>query len=701
MKTLWVSTVLLTVAVSVAGSSEVVTTGNLVREMIDMRRLGEFPDPFYKTVQFSSYDHRSNLPGGPEWFANSDGFGSEPIPNFEGVVKEPGADKIGEYLICDVEGPGAIVRTWSARMEGTIRLFLDGNQTPVFDGPSEEFLMRTYLPYAAAAGLDRAVFDGTFFQRNAAYCPIPFAKHCRMVWVGDIKTTHFYQVQIRLYDKAAQVVTFSPEDVKTYAKDLKYVSKVMADIDGAWPYVSKEKPVAFEGKIMPGERKALLSVDGPKAIERLTLSIKGEEKSRESLDKALRQTVMHIVCDDYPWGQVQSPVGDFFGAAPGVNPYTSVPFTVAPDGKMTCRYVMPFAKTLQITLENLGDQTVEIAGDALAMDYAWNDARSMHFRARWKVNHGITAAGNRVQDMPFLIAGGAGVYVGTTLMLLNPNPIPTSGGNWWGEGDEKVFSDGDVRPCIFGTGSEDYFNYAWSSEDIFIHPYCGQPRNDGPANMGFVTNYRWHIVDPLPFQQRLNFYIELFAHELTENISYARIAYHYGRPGLIDDHVVITKEDVRYVQRPEWTPSARRGAKNSFFYEVEDQIDGKGKIRKDEDNLWSGGKICRWFPKDPGDEVRVKFPIKADGKYTVRLATARDNQSGVISILVDGKPCGFGGETGKIDLFDPYRTLLRAVESGPVELAKGNHEMTIRFEGCSKEVKEPSLGLDFVWIQSR
>ena len=50
-------------------------------------------------------------------------------------------------------------------------------------------------------------------------------------------------------------------------------------------------------------------------------------------------------------------------------------------------------------------------------------------------------------------------------------------------------------PRIFGTGSEDYFNYAWSSPDIFLFPYCGQPRNDGPGNRGFVTNNRWHIID--------------------------------------------------------------------------------------------------------------------------------------------------------------------------------------------------------------
>ena len=154
------------------------------------------------------------------------------------------------------------------------------------------------------------------------------------------------------------------------------------------------------------------------------------------------------------------------------------------------------------------------------------------------------------QDMPFVVANGTGVYVGTAIMMLNPNDIPTPHGNWWGEGDEKVFVDGEARPSTFGTGSEDYFNYSWSAGDIFFYPYCGQPRNDGPANRGFVSNHRWQIVDRLPFEERIAFYMELYSHEPTPGFSYARIGYHYGRPGLIDDSVGITQEDVRPLKYP-------------------------------------------------------------------------------------------------------------------------------------------------------
>ena len=106
-----------------ASEPKAITTGSLLRQMIDMVGLASFPEPGYQTVQFSSYDHRSALPGGPDWFANSDGFGNEPVPNFEAVLEKPNDEGIGRYLICDVEGSGAIVRTWTAAIAGTIRVF--------------------------------------------------------------------------------------------------------------------------------------------------------------------------------------------------------------------------------------------------------------------------------------------------------------------------------------------------------------------------------------------------------------------------------------------------------------------------------------------------------------------------------------------------------------------------------------------------
>jgi len=125
------------------GAAQEVNTGSLLRELTDLQRLTYFPDISYKTIQFSSFDRRSTIPAREGWFRNSDGFGREPLPGFEKVLREPGADDIGEYLICDINGPGAIVRMWTANINGDIRLFLDGSKDPIYEGPAEKFIWNT------------------------------------------------------------------------------------------------------------------------------------------------------------------------------------------------------------------------------------------------------------------------------------------------------------------------------------------------------------------------------------------------------------------------------------------------------------------------------------------------------------------------------------------------------------------------------
>ena len=58
------------VLLAVGAAAEPITAGTLIDEMVALRGLAEFPEPFYKTVQFSSYDHQSVLPDGKAWFYN-------------------------------------------------------------------------------------------------------------------------------------------------------------------------------------------------------------------------------------------------------------------------------------------------------------------------------------------------------------------------------------------------------------------------------------------------------------------------------------------------------------------------------------------------------------------------------------------------------------------------------------------------------
>ncbi len=671
-----------------------VTTGSLFEEMADLTNLARFPSPAFRTVQFSSRDRRSDLPGGPNWFANSDGFGGEPIPNFEKVLRAPDANGVGEYLIADVEGPGAVVRLWTAAISGTIRVYLDNAESPLFEGSADEFFRRPYDRFAQMKDIDAERFRQTVYQRDASYAPIPFARRLRAVWTGNTKEIHFYELQVRLYDRQASVVSFRPEDIRQYRETVDKVTAVLADPDKSLSPASQL--ILFNASLKSEEKKSLARLDGPAAIGQLSLQLNAAD-----LDKALRETLLTLTFDEYPWGQVQSPVGDFFGAAPGVNPYQSLPFTVRPDGTMICRFVMPFERSCRIDLQNVGEQEVSAKGSVQTAPFAW-DERAMHFRARWRADHDIIGSNREVQDLPFLLAQGKGVYVGTSAYLMNPSPVPTPYGNWWGEGDEKIFVDGETTPSTFGTGSEDYFNYSWSSPDIFLFPYCGQPRNDGPGNRGYVTNYRWHVLDAIPFQESIRFYMELFSHERTPGMSYARIGYHYARPGVTDDHLALMPKDLRLVPLPEgWLPAARMGAAHSVFFQAEDVLVGAGGTESKSSPIWSGGKLLVWTPQKKGERRSFKIPITASGKKQIHVAFAMTSRSGLVALHLDDQPLPFGSGTVSIDLHDPYRTLLRSLDTQPVELRSGDHVLAVEFLGASDSANEPQIGVDFIWVQTR
>ncbi len=103
-------------------------------------------------------------------------------------------------------------------------------------------------------------------------------------------------------------------------------------------------------------------------------------------------------------------------------------------------------------------------------------------------------------------------------------------GGWWGEGDEKIFIDGEKFPSTFGTGSEDYFGYAWGNRALFQHAYHNQTRTQGP----FTCVNRWHISDNMAFQTSFEAAIEKYSP--NGHVYYAATAYWYQTPGQRDGY---------------------------------------------------------------------------------------------------------------------------------------------------------------------
>ncbi len=70
--------------------------------------------------------------------------------------------------------------------------------------------------------------------------------------------------------------------------------------------------------------------------------------------------------------------------------------------------------------------------------------------------------------------------------------------------------DGDQRfPTICGTGTEDYFGASYRFPEVCSTAYLGStlnhPGTDGPPKWSL---YRWHILDPIRFQEDLRVTIQ-------------------------------------------------------------------------------------------------------------------------------------------------------------------------------------------------
>src|SRR5204863_4647944 len=137
--------------------------------------------------------------------------------------------------------------------------------------------------------------------------------------------------------------------------------------------------------------------------------------------------------------------------------------------------------------------------------YDWDEA-SLLFHAKWRIQRELPV--KPFTDWTHLSCTGQGRFVGGALNVVNPVR------GWWGEGDEKIYVDGEKFPSHFGTGSEDYFGDAWGIR-YFENPSHGHPQREVERMQGC---YRWHLGDSIPFYKNFKMVIENYAGLPSEKV---------------------------------------------------------------------------------------------------------------------------------------------------------------------------------------
>ena len=191
-------------------------------------------------------------------------------------------------------------------------------------------------------------------------------------------------------------------------------------------------------------------------------------------------------------------------------------------------------------------------------------------------------------------------------------------GGWWGEGDEKFFVDGEKFPSTFGTGSEDYFGYAWGNPHLFQKPYHCQTMTEN--NQGHQSLLRWHFVDNVPFQKSFEGCIEKYFSN-NRGTLYACTARWYLAPDGVDPYesVPVAERDGYYVVPK---PSA---AQVKVLNRPHGKVGPQGWMAMVPDN-WRNDEQLWWTGAKPGDKLVLAVPVAKAGKYrvVVQLTKARD-----------------------------------------------------------------------------
>ncbi len=448
-------------------------------------------------LQHSSYDRT----GG-----NDDGF--------SGTYTALRRTDSGEFVIFDAEGPGCIYRLWSALPpEGGVKFYFDDETEPRVSGNFREMFQDKVPPFAAP-------LTGQSSGGWYSYHPIPFAKRC--VIVSEQKTG-FLAIAYHTYPPGTKVETFTPELTPRQQTQYDAIQQHFAD-----PSVRElESNLDLNWVEVPADDDEfeLASLRGPATIDRLHMKLKADWPELWQQDHTFRKVVIRVYWDGDPKPAIECPIGELFGTGFGethwnhktrkteLTKYAAVPFGMT-DEFAYFSLPMPFRKSARITVEN-GTGTAQNLGWAVELRKGRVPRNAAYLHVQWRNYYAEYG-----KHVPILETTGRGHFVGTVLSMQSPYWLR------YLEGDEKIYVDGEDRPSIHGTGTEDYFNCGW----YFAKGPVSKPFHGITAMMDMqsrTSSYRMHVPDCVPFTKSIKVEIEHGESNNIPFVNYAIVAYWY------------------------------------------------------------------------------------------------------------------------------------------------------------------------------
>lgn len=409
--------------------------------------------------------------------------------------------------------------------------------------------------------------------------------------------------------------------------------------------------------VEPGETLVLVDHQGVGVVRRWWITI-------APLDDAevLRHLIVRCYWDGEERPSVEVPVADFFGMGFGEwKDFISLPLNMTSGGFNTY-WPMPFRQSARITVENTGEAPVEkLYYNVGIRTYDRLPEDALYFHAQYRQARTLNG-----QPVTILETTGRGHYVGTLLSMQ-----PETGESFsYLEGDERIFVDGEETPGIVGTGTEDYFSSGWYyNTGEYSALYHGVSIKDDER--GRINTYRWHVEDPIPFQQQFRFEIEHGATNDAPGVEYSSVAFWYQ-----------THPHAAFPPLPEHlSPLAQISAPSieaETLLERARATGGELRIQEmgDFEGGWGGGAQLWWVGATPGDRLTLPLEAPTAGSYELVGFFTRAQDYGIARLKVNGEAVGT-----LVDGYAPAVEPTGAISFGRVELRTGENELVVELLG--------------------
>lgn len=669
---------LLALAVCLPAGAAALRYPDLVHRLVDLERLALLPEPGEQGGLISSCarDSRGIPLHGQDFVledANKDG---------EGYVRKEG----DRFVLGELEGPGCIWRIWTAAPGGgRIKLYLDGSPTPAVDLPFSGYFDRKNEPFTLPA-LVYQTPSGDFQGGSNCHVPIPFQRSCKIV--ADPGWGLYYHFSYTRFPQGTTVPTFS-RDLDEGSRDaLRKVNDLLLNRVGRDPAGRRrgQRTITRQVTVPPGQVLSVVELPGSGAVT--ALKVRFGEMDREEQMRVLRELTLRLSWDGEERPSVWSPLGDFFGTGPGANPYRSLPLGMT-EGEGYCYWYMPFGEGARLEIGNDGASPRRLRVSVTVAPLSRPIETLGRFHAKWHRDPEAPPDPARPIDWPLAQVTGRGRFCGAALNVWNPR------GLWWGEGDEVFTVDGEAVPSTFGTGSEDYFGYAWGVPKSFSRPFHAQTLVTN--NIGHVSVARWQIAENVPFQRSFDGVIEKYNKNDTP-VLYSAVAYWYLAPGGRDPYGEVPVEDrVDY-----YTPAQVHRVEGAIEAELLPNPKASVGFTGYNDLSWwsrdsfSNDACLFWNRAEEGERLELELPVAAEGDYDLRIAFAKDRQSAVVQCALDGREVG-----DRLDLFNADWTVMSGeISLGRHHLKAGQHRLTITIAGANEKAAKPlAVGVDYIALR--